>query len=166
MASESHQRVVDCLENLGVEYEVMDCDPDLADTEVFCERYDIPLDCSANTLIVKSKSGEVRFVACVLLAMTRLDVNKTVRKKMGVRRISFASADETRDLTGMIIGGVTPLPLPADLELWVDARVMDAPYVILGGGDRATKLKVSPKLFLATPNTQIVEGLAYAKEAD
>ena len=63
---------------------------------------------------------------------------------MGVRRISFASADETRDLTGMIIGGVTPLPLPEDMELWVDSRVMAAPYLILGGG-------TAPRNFASLP---------------
>ena len=142
MSDDSHAKVLDALKSLGVDYEVMPCDPDLADTEIFCAHYDIPRNCSANTIIVKSKTGERRYVACVLLATTRLDVNRTVRKKMGVRRISFASADETRDLTGMIIGGVTPLPLPGDMELWVDSRVMAAPYLILGGGNRSTKLRV------------------------
>jgi prolyl-tRNA editing enzyme YbaK/EbsC (Cys-tRNA(Pro) deacylase) len=165
MSSEAHQRVVAALEAISAQFEVIPCDPELADTEVFCERYDIPLDCSANTLIVKGKTGDKRYVACVLLAHTRLDVNKVVRKKMGVRRISFASAAETRELTGMIIGGVTPLPLPEEMALWVDARVMKAPYIILGGGDRETKLKVQPEMFARMPNTEVVEDLALERSA-
>ena len=148
------------LDDLGVTYEVMACDPALADTAVFCERYGIPAKNSANTIIVTSKSGDKQYAACVLLSNARLDVNKTVRKRMGVRRISFASPDETRELTGMVLGGVTPLALPEELPLWVDQKVMEADYIILGGGSRSSKLKLSPDVFKETPNTSIVEGLA------
>ena len=154
------------LDDLGVTYEVMACDPELADTTVFCERYGIPPENSANTIIVKSKSGDRQYVACVLLSNARLDVNKTIRKRMGVRRISFASPDETTELTGMVLGGVTPLALPADLPLWIDQKVMEADYIILGGGSRSSKIKVSPDVFLNTPNTSIVDGLANLIPAD
>ena len=157
---DAHQRVVAALSELDIDYEVLACDSSLADTAVFCKHYDIALSCSANTLLVVGKSGAKGYAACVLLADSRLDVNKSVRKKLGVRRISFASAEETIELTGMVIGGVTPLPLPQDIPVWVDARVMQAPYIILGGGDRETKLKISPRLFELLPNTEIVPNLA------
>jgi len=146
----------------GLDYEILPCDPELADTAAFCEHYGMPLEKSVNTILVKAKTGGERFVACVLLATTRLDVNKTVRKRLGARRVSFASAEETRALTGMEVGGVTPVGLPDELPLWVDASVMDCDYVILGGGDRESKVKVSPRIFTMTPQTEIVEGLASA----
>lgn len=150
----------------GLDYEILPCDPELADTAVYCERYGVPLEKSANTILVKAKTGGERFVACVLLASTRLDVNKTVRKRLGARRVSFASAEETRALTGMEVGGVTPIGLPGEMPLWVDARIMDCDYVILGGGDRSSKIKISPRIFELTPATEIVEGLATAPPAD
>lgn len=150
----------------GLDYELLPCDPELADTAVYCERYGVPLEKSANTILVKAKTGGERFVACVLLANTRLDVNKTVRKRLGARRVSFASAEETRALTGMEVGGVTPIGLPGEMPLWVDARIMDCDYVILGGGDRSSKIKISPRIFELTPATEIVEGLATAPPTD
>lgn len=162
--STEHRKVLDALAPLDIDFEVMPCDPELADTEVFCAHYDIPLNCSANTIVVVGKAAERRYVACVLLADSRLDTNKVVRKKMGVRRISFASAEETVSLTGMIIGGVTPLPLPDSLPLWVDERVMQAPYIVLGGGDRETKLKISPQLFNLLPNVEVVPDMAKLRE--
>ena len=143
-----------------VDYEIFPCDPELADTAVFCERYGYPLSVSANTILVKAKTGGERFVVCVVLANTRLDVNRTVRKRIGSRRVSFASGDETRAVTGMEIGGVTPIALPAELEVWVDARVMACEWVILGGGDRSHKIKVAPALFERMPSATVVEGLA------
>lgn len=152
--------VTTSLEQLGVAYEVLDCDPALADTATFCEHYGIDPRLSANTLLIKAKTGEERFVACLVLSHTRLDVNRSVRKRIGSRRVSFASAEETRAITGMELGGVTPPGLPADLPLWVDQRIMQAEFVILGGGNRSTKLKLGPELFERMPNAEIVDGLA------
>ena len=155
--------IVQALDNSGVEYQVMACDSAFADTFDFCAHYHIPLECSANTILIKARTGGLKFVACVLLANARLDVNKIVRKRLGARRVSFASAEEAKTLTGMELGGITALALPADLELWVDRAVLDAPYVILGAGTRAAKIKVSPKVFDSIPNTTVIEGLARAR---
>lgn len=160
MNGEPGQWVQSSLAALGVGFEVMECDPELADTNVFCERYGVALEDSVNTILVKAKTGGVRYVACVLLADSRLDVNHTVRKKIESRRVSFASADETRELTGMEIGGVTPFGLPEDMQLWVDARVMSRNEVVIGGGNRATKIRLAPGAFEQRPNTEVVEGLA------
>ena len=154
------EQIEAALESSQVEYEIFPCDPELADTAVFCERYGFPLSASANTILVKAKTGGGRFVVCVALANTRLDVNRTVRKRLGARRVSFASADETRAATGMEIGGVTPIALPGELEVWVDARVMACDWVILGGGDRSHKIKVAPALFERMPAATVIEGLA------
>ena len=159
-SKEVHPEVRRVLDEAGMAYEVLPCDSELADTAVFCRHYGYPLDDSANTLLIKAKTGGERFVACVLLATTRLDANRTVRKRLGARRLSFASAQETQRLTGMELGGVTPLGLPRALPLWVDARVMLRGQVILGGGNRQAKVLVSPEIFRHTPNTTLVPGLA------
>jgi prolyl-tRNA editing enzyme YbaK/EbsC (Cys-tRNA(Pro) deacylase) len=152
--------VAEALDRYAVHVDVMPCDPDLADTAAFVEAYDVPLDRSANTILVASKGAEPTYVACVLLATTSLDVNNVVRREMGVRKASFARADPVRDLTRMEIGGVTPFGLPADLPVLVDARVMRPAWIILGGGNRSSKLRVAPDVLRAIPAVRIVEGLA------
>ena len=99
-------------------------------------------------------------VACVVLATTRLDVNNVVRKKIGVKKASFASADQTRELTGMIIGGVTAFGLPADMPVWVDSRVMARTDIVLGGGSRSCKVRCHPDALRALPGVEIVDDLA------
>ncbi len=152
------------LESSGLPFEVWPCDPEMADTAQFCAHYDVPPENSANAILVRSKTGEPAYALCVLLATHRLDVNHTVRRKLGARKVSFADAEETREITGMEIGGVTPLALPPDLPVWVDAAVMGCDYVILGGGNRASKLKVSPALFERLPGAEVIEGLASARD--
>ena len=104
------------------------------------------------------------FACCVLLANCRLDVNKTVRKKLGVRRLSFANPEITKQLTGMELGGVTPFALPDTLPLWIDSRVMQCDNIILGGGNRSSKLLMPPEGLLSVPNAEVVEGLAFLIE--
>lgn len=148
------------LENSETEFEVMPCDPALADTKAFCEHYDIPFANSANAILIKAKKGEPNFTLCVLLATHKLDVNHCVRKKLGAKKVSFASADETIELTGMEIGGVTPIGLPEPLPIWVDSDVMSCDYIIVGGGNRASKLKVSPQVLSLIDGVEVVNGLA------
>ena len=155
-------RVRTLLEASGLDFEIIACDPELADTAVFCAHYGYAPEESANTIIVRSKTGEVRYAACVVLATTRLDVNKTVRKRLEAGKASFASAEETREMTGMEIGGVTPFCLPQGLALWVDARIVALTRVILGGADRSSKIIVDPAIFHRTPGTEIVSNLARA----
>jgi prolyl-tRNA editing enzyme YbaK/EbsC (Cys-tRNA(Pro) deacylase) len=146
--------------DLGIEFEVLPCDPDLADTAQFCEHYGIAPEASGNTIIVASKKEPKDYVACLVTAPTRLDVNKCVRKLMGARKASFASADETKDLTGMMIGGVTVFALPDHLPVFIDSRIMDLEFVWVGGGSRSAKLKVRPAELHKVPKLEVVEGLA------
>jgi prolyl-tRNA editing enzyme YbaK/EbsC (Cys-tRNA(Pro) deacylase) len=122
----------------------------------------VPLDHSGNTIIVASKKEPKKYCACLVLATTRLDVNHTVRRLMDVSRVSFATADETKDLTGMMIGGVTLLALPPAVPIYVDERIMALDYVILGGGSRSSKLKLPPDLRRRLSNLTVVPGLALA----
>lgn len=153
------QQALAAVESTGEPYEVIEIDPAFADTAAFCEHYGYAPEMSANCLLVASRDDPPALAACVVLATTRLDVNKRVRKRLGVRKASFASADLTREVTGMEIGGVTPFGLPADLALWVDARIGELDRVIVGGGSRALKLHVPPTALTAVGG-ELVEELA------
>jgi len=160
----SSDPVLDQAAALGIVHEVMPCDPELADTAAFCAAYGVAPEDSANAILVagKSRADEPQpFALCLVLATHRLDVNGIVRRRLGSRKASFANADQTRSLTGMEIGGITAVGLPDSLPLWVDSRVMLPDYVILGGGSRSIKIKVSPQIFRLTPNTTIIEDLAF-----
>ena len=152
--------VIEVLDRLNVEYEIVDCDPDLADTAQFCDRYGYRLDESANAILVVGKADPRVYATCVVLANTQIDVNKVVRKKFGVKKASFASPEETTKITGMVLGGVTPFGLPATLPVWIDSRVMNCERVIVGGGSRARKIYVDPSGLKALPSSEVIENLA------
>lgn len=152
--------VLDQLDHLGVAYEVVPCDPALADTAEFCATYGFSPSESANAIVVVGKTDPPRYAMCLVLADSRLDVNRTVRKRLGARKASFASAELTIELTGMEIGGVGPFGTSTELPLWVDDRIMALDRIILGGGGRDRKLLVPPATLAAHPTIEVVEGLA------
>jgi prolyl-tRNA editing enzyme YbaK/EbsC (Cys-tRNA(Pro) deacylase) len=161
--SKLHEKVEAALTTHGLEYKAIDCDPTLADTAVFCQHYGYSLDQSANAIIVASKSESPQFCCCLVLGNTRLDVNKAVCKLMGVKRASFASGEQTKELTGMEIGGVTPFGIPETMPIYIDAAVMQRPEVVTGGGNRSSKVVLNPEELKKLPSVQVIAGLAKPK---
>ena len=152
-------RVLAALDAAGVSYEVIRIDPAHADTAAFCATYGYPPERSCNTIVVASKKDPKVFCACVVLATTQLDVNRRVRGLLGVSKASFASAAEMQTLTGMELGAVTAFALPPGLPLYVDRRVMDLDWVILGGGGRDAKVRLAPSA-LERFGARIIDDLA------
>ncbi|WP_345411943.1 YbaK/EbsC family protein [Pseudonocardia xishanensis] len=140
---------------------VAEIDPELADTAAFCEAYASPPEFSANCVVVSGKrEGQVRFAACLVLATTRADVNGVVKRRLDVRKASFAPMDLAVELTGMEYGGITPLGLPADWPLLVAPEVAAAEAVVIGSGIRGSKLAVPGALLAGLPGAEVVENLA------
>ena len=148
------------LDAAGVVYEIVACREDLADTAAFCAKYRVAPQQSANTIIVAARKEPGVACACVVLATCRLDVNHAVCDLLAVRKASFATAEQTSDVTGMMIGGVTPFGLPESLPLYIDTQVMTHESVVIGGGSRSMKIRLAPAGLLLLPGAQVVDGLA------
>lgn len=145
----------------GDQVMVAPIDPDLADTAAFCEAYGVAPAESANCVVVVGRrEGITRYAACVVLATTRADVNGVVRKHLDVRKASFLPMDDAVRLTGMEYGGITPIGLPQDWPVLVDARVVAMPHVIIGSGVRHSKISIAGPALGALPGAQVIDGLA------
>ncbi|WP_320068364.1 YbaK/EbsC family protein [Micromonospora sp. RTGN7] len=133
----------------------------LADTAAFCAAYEVGLDVSANCVVIAGKrAGVLRYAACVVLATTRVDVNGVARRALDVRKASFAPMADAVEATGMEYGGITPIGLPEDWPVLVDARVIATPHVIVGSGVRHSKIALPGPALGALPGALVVEGLA------
>ena len=151
------------LEENSISYEVFPCDSEFADTAAFCEKYGFSEDQSANTIILASRKVEpVKYAVFVVLATTKLDVNKRARQLMEVRKVSFADSEATVSLTNMMVGGVTAIGIH-DLPIYIDSAVMKQEKVIMGGGNRSTKVLLDPKELLKLKNVEVIEELALPK---
>lgn len=152
-------KTIDHVGRLGVPHEILECDPRYADTAAYCERYGYPLESAANTIVVATRGQPRTFAACVVSGTSRL-ANAALRRLLGSSRVSFASSDEMYALTGMAVGGVTVFGLPDDIPIYIEARLLERPYVILGCGGRHGKIKIAPQVFQTFPNARVVADLA------
>ena len=142
---------------------VAEINPTVADTSAFCDRYGVGLEVSANCVVIAARRADaVRMAACMVLATTRADVNGVVRRLLDARKASFASMDDAVALTEMEYGGITPLGLPSEWPIFVDAAAALPPHVVIGSGVRRSKVVMPGAALLDLPNAQLVDGLARA----
>jgi prolyl-tRNA editing enzyme YbaK/EbsC (Cys-tRNA(Pro) deacylase) len=144
------------VEDIGV----AEIDPELSDTAAFCARYGVRSEDSANCVVVAGRrDGQVRLAACMVLATTRADVNGLVKRELDVRKASFAPMAEAVELTGMEYGGITPVGLPADWPLYVDAAVAATERVVIGSGVRRSKLTLPGAMLASLPGAVVLADL-------
>lgn len=150
------------LERLGLldDVGVVEIDPELSDTALNQEAYDLPPETLANCVVVAGKrEGVEKVAACMVLAATRADVNNVVRRRLDVRKATFLSRDDAVERTGMEYGGITPIGLPDAWPVLVDAEVAAAPVLVIGSGVRQSKLMLPGAVLAALPTADVVEAL-------
>jgi prolyl-tRNA editing enzyme YbaK/EbsC (Cys-tRNA(Pro) deacylase) len=142
-------------------------DEDLADTAAFSEAYGVPLEASANCVVVAARrAGQTTLAACSVLATTRADVNGLVRRHLGARKASFAPQDVAVAESGMAYGGITPVGLPGDWPILVDAAVAATDLVVIGSGTRGSKLALPGPVLAGLPSAQVLDGLGQLLPAE
>lgn len=136
---------------------VAEIDPDLSDTNAFCEAYGIGLGVSVNCVIVEAKRADrTWYAACLVPATARADINGIVRRELDARKISFAPMEQATSLTKMEYGGISPIGLPADWPVLVDSTVKDIAYAVIGSGIRKSKLILTGSLLSRLPNVKVM----------
>jgi prolyl-tRNA editing enzyme YbaK/EbsC (Cys-tRNA(Pro) deacylase) len=153
-----HPAVAEAIRQHGIEADVMECDPNLADTAAFCEHYKFSAEETCNAIVVAAKTDPVKYACCLVLSTQKLDVNKSVCQLLDVKRCSFATGEQTVATTDMQIGGVTPIGI-SDMPIFIDSGVTQNPKVVLGGGNRSSKLLIRPSELSKLPNARIIQGL-------
>ncbi len=146
---------------LADEVGVVAIDPALSDTAANQAAFDLPGESLANCVVVAGRrDGEQRVAACVVLAITRADVNGVVKRALDVRKASFLPHEEAVASTGMEHGGITPFGLPDGWRVLVDARVVEQPVLVMGSGVRASKLLLPGTVLARVLGVEVVADLA------
>lgn len=139
---------------------VVPIDPDYSDTDVLNAHYALDPEATGNCVLVAGRrTGEERIAACVVRATDLADVNHVVKRRIDVRKASFLPVERAVQMSSMEYGGITPVGLPGDWRLLIDAAVAGRDTVLIGSGVRRSKLLVPGALLAALPGAEIVAGL-------
>jgi prolyl-tRNA editing enzyme YbaK/EbsC (Cys-tRNA(Pro) deacylase) len=149
--------VRDAIVELELDCFVAPIDPNQADTAAFCAAYEVPLEVSANCVVVAGRRADVSVMAaCLVRATDRADVNRVIRKRLDVRKISFAGMDDAVRETGMEYGGITPIGLPASWPILVDEAVAALDMIVVGSGIRGSKIAMPGRSAASLPYAEVL----------
>lgn len=125
----------------AAEVGVVEIDPEISDTAATMESYQLDPEILVNCVIVSGKrEGVERIAACLVPFHKRADINGVVRKRLNVRKASFLPRERAVELSGMEFGGITPIGLPAEWPILIDAEVLQQPLILIGSGVRKSKI--------------------------
>lgn len=144
----------------GKEILVAEIDPKYMGGEDVCREYGIAREDGANCVIIEAvKGAERHFVALVLPVGYRSDLNKFVRKYLGVKRVSLAPLEEVLEKTGMEYGSITPIGLSQDWKILIDSRLQKREALVMGSGRQRAKLLVPATVLFSLSNAKCIDGL-------
>ena len=152
-----HETIKPLLEKKAEEIEIFACSSEFSDTESFCNKYNFLLEDSCNAILIKSKKPEVFYSMFCILGNQRLDVNRKAKGAMNTRKVSFASKDEAEKVTKQVYGGISPLGLDRDINIYIDENVMKREKIFIGGGNRTTKIFLTPSELLRLTNGSLLD---------
>ena len=141
---------------------VAEIDPELADTAAMTEAYDVPLDASANCVVVmgrRARRGAHRRVR----RTRRHPGRRQQRGPQGPRRAQVPPSSTTTARSRRPAWSTAGSPrsaCPADWRLLVDAPVTEIELAIIGSGIRGSKLFLPGRLLGELPGAEIVPDLA------
>lgn len=97
------------------------------------------------SILFRLSEGEY---AMVLIAGPRQVSWRALRKHFQQSRLTIASAEEVKEVTGYDIGAVSPFGLPNPLPILIDEGVLSQPAVSLGSGIRGIAILVTQENLL------------------
>jgi prolyl-tRNA editing enzyme YbaK/EbsC (Cys-tRNA(Pro) deacylase) len=84
-----------------------------------------------------------------------------VRRRIDTRKASFAPMGDAVALTAMEYGGITPIGLPAEWPVFIDAAVLARDVVVIGSGLRSSKIALPAASLPDIRNAEVIDGLAH-----
>jgi Cys-tRNA(Pro)/Cys-tRNA(Cys) deacylase len=101
--------------------------------------------CVFKTLVVMPESGSGRPLLVMMPANAELDL-KTLGQQPGVgeKRLRMATQREAEGLTGLLVGGISPLALlQKGFRIFIDDSALRLDWIYLSGGQRGVNLSLA-----------------------
>ena len=74
---------------------------------------------------------------------------------MGSKKVSFASKEEAEEVTKQIYGGISPLGLPQEINIFIDENVLRREKIFIGAGNRVSKFFLTPNSLIELTQGQV-----------
>ena len=139
--TEFRTKVTDLLDKNGIAYRLLPHSEAVYTVDAAAAQRGVVKEEMVKSILLHDRTQ--RYVMACVLGDMRLEP-KAVRTYLpaGWKRLSFASADEIREVTGYVQGAVTPLCLPADVPVIFDDAIARCSKVNISSGDPLAGLEL------------------------
>jgi Cys-tRNA(Pro)/Cys-tRNA(Cys) deacylase len=144
------------LEAKNIPYEVLTYEPITRDAEEVAELIGLPPFMVFKTLVVQSVETGKPLLA-LLPSDRQLDL-KRMAASAGEKKVKLASHADAEALTGLKVGGISPLMLTdKNWKVYVDKSAVELQNIVISAGQRGTQLRVPTMPVLTLLRARIVD---------
>ncbi len=143
------------LEQAGIPYEAYHFSPSIHSAQGVADALGVPLETVYKSLVVMLPAERP---ALVLVPGDReLDLGRLARS-LGVKRVRMATQREAERVTGLKVGGISPLALgQRQLPVYLDRAALALEDLLLSAGRRGTNLRLRVEDLVAITEAEVVE---------
>ncbi|MEI7555913.1 YbaK/EbsC family protein [Candidatus Chlorohelix sp.] len=137
------------LEAANILYEVFTYSADFHTAEEVAEIIGAAPETVFKTLVVLPESGKGKPVLVLIPSIQELNLKK-LGLAIGEKKVRMATKKEAESLTGLLIGGISPLALmQKGWKVYIDEIALIMEYIYVSGGQRGINIQVPPEPFIA-----------------
>ncbi len=99
------------------------------------------------TLIVRLTGGKQEYACAVVPVSRQLDL-KALAHIAGSKRAVMADPDVAERLTGMVVGGISPVGQKRPIPQFIDESALTFPTIFVSGGQRGLQVEIAPEVLI------------------
>lgn len=147
------------LEQRGIPYEAFEYDSRFHNAEEVAEVLGLPYAMVYKTLVVQvsSNPGQARPLLVLVPSQDQLNLKKMV-VAAGVKKVNMASYANAEHLTGLQVGGISPLALMhKNWPVFLDRQAMALQHFVISAGQRGLQIRLLVAPLVSLLRTKIVD---------
>lgn len=144
------------LESRKIEHEIIGYDKSIRDARLVAEAVGMPAEAVFKTLVVQAQSGKKPILA-LIPSNTSLNL-KRLAKALGEKKVAMASHVDAERLTGLEVGGISPLALlDKHWPVYLDSFAEALPQIVISAGQRGTQVRLGTDALLELIDGELID---------
>lgn len=140
-----------------VSYQTFTYSSEIHSAQGAAEALGLPSEWLYKTLVVLPESGQGRPILVMVPGDKELDL-KVLGSSVGEKKLRMASQREAESLTGLLVGGISPLALlNKNFRIFIDRVALELERIYINGGQRGLNLCLTPADLVAVTGAQPVD---------
>lgn len=144
------------LEARNIEHEIIGYDKSIRDARLVAEAVGRPAEAVFKTLVAQAQSSK-KPILVLIPSNTSLNL-KRLAKALGEKKMAMASHHDAERLTGLEVGGISPLALlDKRWPVYLDSFAEALPEVVISAGQRGTQVRLGTDALMDLTGCQLID---------